>query len=95
MNYKEILTNIIEKHVPNANMYLFGSRAKGTHKTGSDIDIALDNGSAIDWAIMGALREDIDNSDLILFVDIVDIHDVAEDIKKEIQKDGILWTKKH
>ena len=42
---------------------LFGSRAKATHKPGSDIDLAL-IGSALDWRAVGQIDDALD--DLLL-----------------------------
>src|SRR5690606_4278388 len=42
---------------------LFGSRAKCTHKRGSDIDVAL-VGDALDWRMIGKICEALD--DLLL-----------------------------
>lgn len=42
---------------------LFGSRAKGTHKPGSDIDLAL-IGQGLDWRKLGQIDDALD--DLLL-----------------------------
>lgn len=42
---------------------LFGSRAKGTHKPGSDIDLAL-VGEQLDWRTIGSIYDALD--DLLL-----------------------------
>jgi predicted nucleotidyltransferase len=42
---------------------LFGSRAKGTHKPGSDIDLSL-VGAALDWRVVGRIYDALD--DLLL-----------------------------
>lgn len=42
---------------------LFGSRAKGTHKPGSDIDLSL-RGEALDWRLIGKIYDALD--DLLL-----------------------------
>ena len=42
---------------------LFGSRAKGTQKPGSDIDLAL-AGSALNWRVLGKIADTLD--DLLL-----------------------------
>ncbi len=42
---------------------LFGSRAKGTHKPGSDIDLAL-VGERLDWRTIGRMYDELD--DLLL-----------------------------
>jgi uncharacterized protein len=39
---------------------LFGSRAKGTHKRGSDIDLAI-SGTALDWRTVGRLYDALDD----------------------------------
>jgi len=42
---------------------LFGSRAKGTAKQGSDIDLAL-YGEGLDWRVLGRIDDELD--DLLL-----------------------------
>jgi predicted nucleotidyltransferase len=42
---------------------LFGSRAKGTHKVGSDIDLAL-IGPELDWQTIGGIHLAFDDSEL-------------------------------
>jgi predicted nucleotidyltransferase len=42
---------------------LFGSRAKGTHQRGSDIDLALVGGT-LDWRVLGRIDDALD--DLLL-----------------------------
>lgn len=39
---------------------LFGSRAKRTHRPGSDIDIAL-SGEGLDWRILGQIYQALDD----------------------------------
>ncbi len=39
---------------------LFGSRAKGTHKPGSDIDLSL-LGQALDWRVVGKIYDSLDD----------------------------------
>ena len=39
---------------------LFGSRAKATHKPGSDIDLAL-YGASLDWRIVGRIYDALDD----------------------------------
>jgi uncharacterized protein len=42
---------------------LFGSRAKGSHRAGSDIDLAL-VGTALDWRLIGRIEDAFDASSL-------------------------------
>ena len=89
---QEMLSVIIKRYLPDTKIYLFGSRARGTNNPGSDIDIALDNNGPIDWSILGAIKEEISDSDIVLFVDVVDMYDVSDEIKKQIMRDGIPWN---
>ena len=64
---------------------LFGSRAKGTHTKRSDIDIAVSGGDfdSFYWDIKEKVHS-------LLSFDIVDIDSgISEDLKKEIEKDGV------
>lgn len=65
---------------------LFGSRARGTHTERSDIDIAISGGD------FGSFYFDIkENVHSLLTFDIVDLdRGVSEQLKKEIEKDGVV-----
>lgn len=45
--FKNLLLNIIINHLPDARIYLFGSRARDKNRSGSDIDIGIDLGEEI------------------------------------------------
>jgi predicted nucleotidyltransferase len=89
--YKAIIMPIITKHLPNAKIILYGSRARGDFRRGSDIDVALDMGHTIDTLIMSNILGDLEESKLPINFDIVDFWRMSEDMQKEILKDGILW----
>ncbi|ETO94518.1 nucleotidyltransferase family protein [Legionella oakridgensis] len=83
------LKNIFKKHPNIEEVILYGSRAKGTYHTGSDIDLCL-VGSALalsellaienqiddlllPWKIDLSLKHTIDNSELLAHIDRVGI----------------------
>ena len=67
-------------------LILFGSRARGTNKERSDIDIAVSGGNFFDFA--NAVDETIDT--LLLF-DIINLDgELDEDFQAEIARDGII-----
>lgn len=68
---------------------LFGSRARGTHTEKSDIDLAVSGGKIEDfyWDMQ-------ENAHSLLFFDIVDSGAVSEDLKQEIERDGIILYEK-
>lgn len=56
---------------------LFGSRAKGTYKPGSDIDLSLE-GAALDWRVVGRIYDALDDLLLPYKFSLI-VHDKALD----------------
>ncbi len=92
--YKKILIEIIEKHLPNAAIYLYGSRACGNAQECSDVDIALDTGEIIDREIIYKIMDDLEESKIPFFVDITDVNNISEKFKSGIEKEWVVWKKK-
>ena len=72
-----------------AQAILFGSRAKATHKPGSDIDLAL-VGAGLDWRLVGRIGDALD--DLLLpyrFSLIVFDESTDPDVAAHIQRVGV------
>ena len=59
----EKITTVVARFPEVDRVVLFGSRAKGTHKPGSDIDLAL-VGERLDWRTIGKIYDALD--DLLL-----------------------------
>jgi len=85
--YKPKLISIIQTHIPKCKIYLFGSRARKDHQEGSDIDIALDIGKPIDIKTICVIYNEIEETNLPLFIDLVDLHTATDDLKNEVKKD--------
>ncbi len=90
--YKGQLVEIIHKYVPHATIYLFGSRATGKARSGSDIDLALDAGAVISRSKIIAILLAIDETIIPVTVDVIDMCVVSEDMKQAILREGIRWT---
>lgn len=73
---------------------LFGSRAKGTHKPGSDIDLAL-MGDAFQFADRLRLDNELDDLDLPVFFDLVMYGQISEPaLREHIDRVGVtLYTR--
>ncbi|HMK33397.1 MAG TPA: nucleotidyltransferase domain-containing protein [Nitrosopumilaceae archaeon] len=82
---------IIIKYLPDAKIILYGSRARGDFREGSDIDIALDVGHKIDTVVISKIIGDLEESKLPICFDFVDFCRISEDMQKEILKDGVRW----
>lgn len=73
-----------------ASIYIFGSRAKGTQKEYSDIDIAVDmNGTVISTDVLGKLLMEFEDSTLPYEVDIIDLNAIDEKFKNLIKSSMI------
>ena len=88
---KEQIIKVIEIFFPDAKIYLFGSRARGTHNERSDIDIAIDAGRLLTMSERGQLNNMIDALNIVQEVDIVDFNNVPEALKNNILREGIMW----
>lgn len=88
---KKQIIEIIKKHLAPVKIYLFGSRARGDYVAESDIDIALDAGAIIDLTLLEKIKDEIEDTNIPFTVDIVDLHRVSEDFKKQILHDGVVW----
>jgi uncharacterized protein len=89
--YKQLLISLIDRKLPECRMWLFGSRARKTNQQGADIDLALDAGRVLTMQEIFSLKEAIEESDLPVFVDLVDIRNVSEDFLNQIKKEWIPW----
>ncbi|MBU6426172.1 MAG: nucleotidyltransferase domain-containing protein, partial [Rhodospirillales bacterium] len=69
---------ILRAHVPGVKIWVFGSRAKGTTRRGSDLDLAI---SAVPPAAKARLAEAFENAPLAYKVDIVDLATVSPEFR--------------
>jgi nucleotidyltransferase substrate binding protein (TIGR01987 family) len=56
--------------LPSCKIYLFGSRARKQQKPGSDFDIAVDAGYKLGIYITSAIKEEIEETSIPVFVDV-------------------------
>lgn len=68
----EIVRRIMQTHVPQAVVWVFGSRAIGNAKAFSDLDIAIISTQPLPLDVSASLRDDFSESDLPYKVDVVD-----------------------
>lgn len=85
----ELIQAILNQSVPNAQVWLFGSRAHGHTKPWSDIDLAIDMQQKMSLGVLGKLREAFQESILPLRVDIVDLQNSNAEFRDEILKTAI------
>lgn len=86
--YLGIIQKILEPHQAITHAFLFGSRARGTLKPTSDIDIALKGD--INIKLIAKIKAEFEDSNLPFFVDIVDYAKADNALKSEIDTQGIM-----
>ena len=85
----QTLFGIFGKFKEVKSVYIYGSRAKGTYKFGSDIDLAIMNEGVSDRTINDIIEE-MQESDLPYFVDITNFATLNhKELAEQIQKMGI------
>lgn len=69
---------------------LFGSRARGTNRERSDVDIAVSGGNIRDF------RFDLEEeAQTLLMFDVVDLdHRISDELREEIERDGVVIYEK-
>lgn len=68
----EIVRCILRRHLPECEVWAFGSRVKHTAKVFSDLDLVILGSQPLTLSKMADLRDDFTESDLPFKVDIVD-----------------------
>src|SRR5215210_5579879 len=91
----ETIVDIISQHDEIDEAIIFGSRAKGNYKTGSDIDIAL-KGSKVNHVTTGNLSYLLNEETLMPYkFDVLNYHTVTnEDLMKHIDRVGVSFFKR-
>ena len=90
----KIVQRILQEHVPDLEVWAFGSRAKWSAKEFSDLDLAVitDEPLPIDTSL--ALNEAFTEPDLPWKVDVVDWASVGDGFKKAIKRDKVFVQEK-
>ena len=93
LKHWEIVRDILHKHVPEYEVWAFGSRAKWTAKPYSDLDLAIITDHALSLAVSAALEDAFSESDLPWKVDIVDWATTSASFRKIIEQQKVLVQK--
>jgi predicted nucleotidyltransferase len=73
-------------------VYLFGSRATGRHRVASDFDIAVECSDELS-RVLGIAREMLEESNIPFTVDLVELKDTSEVLRRQVLEQGILlWS---
>jgi len=83
----EILKNIIESHIPYSEVWAYGSRVKWNASPNADLDLVV---KGCDSQTLGVLRDALEESGLIINVDVMDWETIPDDFKKNIKRKHVI-----
>ena len=90
----QTISEIFEKYSEIEEVIMFGSRAMGNYKLGSDLDLAIMNIGVDDKTIMH-LKNDFEESSLPISVDLVNFPDLKHpDFIDHIERVGKVFYRK-
>lgn len=75
-----------------ADVYLFGSWARGDPRRISDIDVAIAGRAPLPPALLSDIREALSESHVPYPVDLVDMKDISPSFRARILSEGVRWT---
>lgn len=85
-----IVRDILLRQVPNREIWAFGSRARGTPKPYSDLDLVVLGTEPLSLATTAALSEAFSESDLPWKVDVVDWMLTDPAFRRIIERDRVV-----
>jgi len=85
----QIVRTILQRHLPDRPVFAFGSRTRGRARRRSDLDLAVGGSEAISIDTIADLKEEFSESDLPIFVDVLDINSVNPGFLERIRPDFV------
>ena len=79
----ELLHAILQRHIPDKTVWAYGSRATWKAKETSDLDLAVFD---CDPMQIYHLKEELEESDLLVSVDVMDWESIPDDFKENIRR---------
>jgi len=73
---------------------LFGSRAKGSFRKNSDIDLAVKTSGELSFREKRKLREKVDEAAGIYSVDLLFWDEISEEMREQVEREGVLVWKR-
>lgn len=92
--HRTILCEILKQIVPDTDVFLFGSHARGTAIPSSDVDIAIRADAPLKSETLTRLSVAFSESDLPFSVDVVDLSVTSPEFVAAIEQDVVLLCKK-
>jgi predicted nucleotidyltransferase len=85
------IIGILSVLFPQAKIYLFGSRARGTHYNTSDIDIGIEGAEPFSWSSIDEANEMLAMIKTPYKIEVVDLNALEDTFKSIVDKQKVLW----
>ncbi|MEO5334933.1 MAG: restriction endonuclease subunit S [Magnetococcus sp. YQC-5] len=89
-NHMQIVRGILCHHVPDREVWAFGSRAKWTARDNSDLDLCICGDTALGFKLLSQIKDDFSESNLPWKVDVVDWATTSVSFRKIIEEDKVV-----
>ncbi|MDP3521817.1 MAG: nucleotidyltransferase domain-containing protein [Hydrogenophaga sp.] len=76
---------ILRRHLPDAQAWVFGSRATGRARPFSDLDLLLTQPATLTWDQRARLRDDFEASELPFKVDLLGAHQLRGEFAERVR----------
>jgi len=90
-----IVRGILRRHVPGSAVWAFGSRAAGTARCYSDLDLAVISDEPMSIDALATLKEAFADSDLPWTVDVVDWAAISDRFRRIIERQRVVLQDGH
>ncbi|MCQ3936742.1 MAG: nucleotidyltransferase domain-containing protein [Chloroflexi bacterium] len=85
------ICSVLERYPQVEKAVLYGSRAKGNHRNGSDIDLTLHGGADLTLNVVYKILDDLDDLLLPYIVDLSVFKDIRDpDVIEHIRRVGVV-----
>jgi len=89
------ICGVLAKYPPVEKAVLYGSRAKGNYKNGSDIDLTLYGGADLTLRVLYRLSDELDDLLLPYTIDLSIFSQIGDsDVIEHIQRVGVTFYEK-
>ena len=88
-----LVREILGRLAPNAEVSVFGSRAKWVARETSDLDLCIREAEPLGFKRIGLLKEAFEESNLPYKVDVLDWATTSENFRKIIERDKVVIQK--
>jgi predicted nucleotidyltransferase len=89
---RQRLLDLLAAHVPDAEVWAYGSRVNGQAHEGSDLDLVVRNPDRLDQPQrrLHVLRDALTESNLPILVEVLDWARISEDMRREIEREHVV-----